>query len=199
MKPTTGLINGIEKIVEHFASIISGSNIHIRGGIGVNEEVALPRGIFPIRIDTSYWHWDKYDTPELHKDGTIDVAIYQVAQERPVLSYDLSELVPNSIIRKIKEKRVAWGVGITATDNTWESSIILNVGAYGKTPVKERRDFHESWGSEESVYQYLWKMGHNSNIPYLLVSPVVRVEYAVEQFLARYHEANRERIEATPK
>ena len=196
MKSTTRLINGIEKIVEHFASINRGSNIHIRGGIGVNEKIAVPRGSFPIRVDTSHWHWNEFCISEMHKDGTLDVAVYQVAQDRPVLSYNLSELVPNSIVQKIKGKRVAWGIGVTATDGQWESSAILNIGEYEKKPIIERRDFSQY--AERDVYQHLWEMGHNSNIPYLLVAPSVKIEYAIEQFLAKYREANREKNRGNP-
>ena len=194
MKLKTQIVNTIDALVAHYAQIFKGSNIHIKGGIGVNEEIAVPRGSFPIKV---YGYPNEYSIPEFHKDGTLDVAVYQIAQDRPVLSYELSELVPNSIIQKIKEKNVAWGVGIIARDNEWESSTILNIGEYGKTPIIERREFHRFWGADRSVYQYLWKMGHNANFPYLLVSPDMRVKHAIEQFKAKYHEANRKKLEAT--
>jgi len=167
--------NYLDRLVAYYAAIYRGANTPIDGGIGVNEEIAVPTGSFPIEVH------------DFHPDG-IEVRVFQLRNSQKVLDYKLNEIVPNRIIRDVKKHPCSHGIGIIMMrDSVFASDLMVYEGKQLRL-----QEFNESWGDEDSVYDILYKLGSPSHFfPYILIDKNLRPEDQIRHFLNDYKKAKR--------
>lgn len=168
--------NLIDRIVAHYASIYSGANTPIVGGLAVNETIAVPVGSFPIGVH------------DFHPKG-IEVCVFQYGNyKNHPLGYKLQEIVPNRIVRTVKKHPYSFGIGIImGEDDIFYSDLRVYEG-------KKLRltGFSDSWGNGESAYDILYKLGSPSHFfPYLLIDRDLQPESQIRQFLNDYDKARK--------